>query len=78
MVFLVIYLVLELNLDLNSFHYQVVKRHLTDNPNRSVDDKVENQIDLSKEINSEVWIMMLFTFTLVPMIRMIGFHVTHL
>jgi len=54
MVFLVIYLVLELNLDLNSFHYQVVKRHLTDNPNRSVDDKVENQIDLSKEINSEV------------------------
>jgi len=22
--------------------------------------------------------MMLFTFTLVPMIRMIGFHVTHL
>jgi len=52
-VFLVIYLVLELNLDLNSFHYQVAKRHLTQRI-QSVDDKVENQIDLSKEINSEV------------------------
>lgn len=38
-----------------------------------MDDKVGQQIDLSKEINNKVRIMMMFTFSLVPMIRTIGF-----